>query len=202
LNVSELLSDRGFLIYIGRTYCELNLFLKGIHLTLDGWCSNRDDDGWRVATSYAQSKVDASASSKNSHDYPDKVEAVPRLLNDLQALESMTESVSAPIVVVRSKLMYLVRYGFGDASGGGFGSSLTSPSGIQVHMGTWNEEVSGKSSNFRELGNLVICLELEASKGCLDGAEMFMFTDNSTTESAFHNGTSSSKLLFELIVRL
>jgi hypothetical protein len=29
-----------------------------------------------------------------------------------------------------------------------------------------------------------------------------MFTDNSTAESAFHNGTSSSSLSFELVVRL
>jgi hypothetical protein len=43
---------------------------------------------------------------------------------------------------------------------------------------------------------------LEAENGRLYGAEMFMFTDNSTAESAFHNGTSSSATLFELVVRL
>lgn len=40
LDVAEMLSDRGFLIYIGRTYKELNPFFKGIHLTFDGWRTN------------------------------------------------------------------------------------------------------------------------------------------------------------------
>ena len=201
LNVSELSSDRGFLIYVGRTYRELNPFFKGIHLTLDGWRDNRDDEGWKLATAHVQKKVDVEKDA-SPYDYPNEVAAVPRLMNDLKDLESMTESETAPIVVVRSKQIYLVRYEFGDASGGGFGSSITSPTGIRIHMGTWNERGSEKSSNFRELGNLVMRLELEAENGCLDGAEMFMFTDNSTAESAFHNGTSSSSLLFELVVRL
>jgi hypothetical protein len=201
LEVSEMLSDRGFLIYIGRTYRELNPFFKGIHLTLDGWRKNRDDDGWRVATSYVERNTVKCADASTS-EYPKTVKAVPRLIGDLQALKQLTESMTAPIVVVRSKRMYLVRYGFGDASGGGFGSSMTSPQGIQVHMGTWNEKGSKQSSNFRELGNLVHRLELEAERGLLSGAEIFMFTDNSTAESAFHNGTSSSPILFELIVRL
>ncbi|KAL7557428.1 hypothetical protein ACA910_015263 [Epithemia clementina (nom. ined.)] len=34
------------------------------------------------------------------------------------------------------------------------------------------------------------------------GTEIFMFTDNSTSESAFNKGTSKSKLLFDLALRL
>jgi hypothetical protein len=200
-DVQELLSDRGFLIYVGRTYRELNPFFKGIHLTLDGWRSNRDDEGWKVATAYAQKKT-GNSFVNSSDGYPKTVRAVPRLKGDLQALESLTASITAPVVLVRSKRMYIVRYGFGDASGGGFGSSLTSANGIQVHMGTWNERGSKQSSNFRELGNLVIRLELEGEKGLLKGSELFMFTDNSTAESAFYNGTSSSSSLFELVIRM
>jgi hypothetical protein len=36
----------------------------------------------------------------------------------------------------------------------------------------------------------------------LDGCELFMFTDNSTAERAYFKGTSSSKLLFGLVLRL
>ncbi|KAL7567716.1 hypothetical protein ACA910_012051 [Epithemia clementina (nom. ined.)] len=34
------------------------------------------------------------------------------------------------------------------------------------------------------------------------GSELFVFTDNSTAESAFHRGTSKSKLLFNLVLQL
>ena len=45
-------------------------------------------------------------------------------------------------------------------------------------------------------------LEGKAATGMLDGAEVFMFTDNSTTEAAFWKGTSHSKKLCELVLRL
>ena len=45
-------------------------------------------------------------------------------------------------------------------------------------------------------------LELMGSKGDLNGVEMFLFTDNSTAESAFYSGGSSSETLFQLILRL
>ena len=202
LDTDDLRSDRGFLIYIGRTYPELNTFFKGIHLTIDGWRKNRDPEGWRIATNYVSHKTKGAYSKLTSYDYPKTVKGVPRLIRDLQALQSLTSSKIAPVVIVRSKRMFVVLYGFGDASGGGFGSSFTAADGIDVQTGTWNEEGSDKSSNFRELGNFVIRLEQDADLGKLDGAELFLFTDNSTAESAFHNGTSSSPTLFELVVRL
>ena len=36
----------------------------------------------------------------------------------------------------------------------------------------------------------------------IGGCRNYLFTDNSTAESAFHCGTSSSRLLFELVRRL
>ena len=39
---------RGFLIYVGRTYRWMNPYLKGIHLTIDGWRLDRDEDGYRI----------------------------------------------------------------------------------------------------------------------------------------------------------
>ena len=38
--------------------------------------------------------------------------------------------------------------------------------------------------------------------GDLIGAEIFLFTDNSVAESAFYKGTSESKILFDLVLRL
>lgn len=53
-----------------------------------------------------------------------------------------------------------------------------------------------------ELSNLVFSLCGLAVDGSLKGYELFMFTDNSTAESAFWKGTSVSPLLFELVLKL
>ena len=180
----------------------MNTFFKGIHLTIDGWRKNRDPEGWRIATNYIHHKTKRTDNKLAGYNYPKTVKPVPRLIHDLRALQALTSSKIAPVIIVRSKKMLVVLYGFGDASEGGFGSSFTVADGIDVQTGTWNEEGSDKSSNFRELGNFVIRLEQDAELGKLDGAELFLFTDNSTAESAFHNGTSSSPTLFELVVRL
>jgi hypothetical protein len=67
-------------------------------------------------------------------------------------------------------------------------------------MGKWSSKVSEESSsNWRELGNLVMSLEHQAQKNGLRDCEMFLFTDNTTTEeAAFWKGPSSkSPKLFE-----
>ena len=58
------------------------------------------------------------------------------------------------------------------------------------------------SSNYRELRNLVESLEKSGSAGELEGKEIFVFMDNSTAEAVIHKGSSSSPLLYELVVRL
>ena len=45
-------------------------------------------------------------------------------------------------------------------------------------------------------------LEAKAEDDNFRGIEIFLFTDNSTAEAAFYKGVSSSKRLFELILRL
>jgi hypothetical protein len=48
-------------------------------------------------------------------------------------------------------------YMFGDASGGGYGTSLWLPDSevLDLTYGTWRSEVSKQSSNFREFANFV-----------------------------------------------
>ena len=98
---------------------------------------------------------------------------------------------------------------FGDASGGGFGSSWEKgkvegedDERVGFRFGTWDSQSSEESSNYRELRNLTETLELMGNDGELDGTELFVFTDNSTAESAFAKGSSSSRKLFELVLRL
>jgi hypothetical protein len=58
------------------------------------------------------------------------------------------------------------------------------------------------SSNNRDLKNLadmVFCMERD---GDLKGTEVFIFTDNSTAERAFFKGSSQSRILHDLVLRL
>ena len=209
LSVKELLSDRGFLIYVARTYTPITCFLKGLHLTIDSWRKDRDEEGWKIAN-WHKNNLDEYDENVNGHDLneydkgPDTVEPATRLVNDLKVLSKLTEADHPPVALVFSKTIYIVKYTFGDASGGGFGESTATigSNKLRILQGTWAESMSEKSSNFKELGNFVNKLENDAKNNLIAGAEMFLFTDNTTTESAFYNGTTKSKTLFELIVRL
>ena len=43
----RLMEIRGFLIYVVRTYKWMNPYIKGLHLTIDGWRADRDAQGWK-----------------------------------------------------------------------------------------------------------------------------------------------------------
>jgi hypothetical protein len=66
----------------------------------------------------------------------------------------------------------------------------------------WSASEEEESSNYREFTNLVEDTELEAESGRLSQTELFLFTDNSMAESAFYKGSSSSKQLHNLVLRL
>ena len=202
LDLKELLSDRGFLIYVSRTYTTMTTFLKGFHLTIESWREDRDDDGWKIPNFYEEKSSSNFSSPDNGQ--PSQVAPARRLKDDLKVLLMLTREETPPVCKVFSSSIYIVKYGFGDASGGGFGSSLTTVGNqmVNVYQGTWGEGMKTKSSNFKEFGNFVAKLLLEGKHGRLDGAEIFLFTDNSTTESAFANGTTKSKTLFELVVKM
>jgi hypothetical protein len=48
LNRERLEQIRGFLNHAARTYRWLNPYLKGLHLTIDGWRPDRDQEGYRI----------------------------------------------------------------------------------------------------------------------------------------------------------
>ena len=62
--------------------------------------------------------------------------------------------------------------------------------------------MDGESSNLRELTNLVDTLKEMADQDELKGKEIFLFTDNSTSEAAYYSGSSSSEKLFDLVLRV
>ena len=55
LHFKTLEKSRGFLVYLSRTYPSITPYLKGIHLTLDSWRHNRDQDGWKQGGGKQQS---------------------------------------------------------------------------------------------------------------------------------------------------
>ena len=198
LDRKQLESDRGFLVYVARTFPAMKPFLKGIHLTLDSWRLGRGEDGWAVDLD-PEDDWEPEAAPPSA---PSTVHAVPRLADDLASLRMLCHTELPPVRLMRPKLQAQVRYGFGDASGAGFGSTIETPDGLRVRFGTWGSDMNTSSSNFRELRNLVEALEDMEAVSAAVGCEVFLFTDNAVAEAAFHNGTSSNRTLFNLVLRL
>lgn len=133
---------------------------------------------------------------------PKTVFPVPRLEADLLALKQLFSSHHPIVRHVRSHLVSVVLYGFGDASGLGFGSSIQTNLGLRIRHGIWGSDAKNKSSNYKELRNIVETIEADVRSGFLSGSELFIFTDNIVDESCFYRETSSSRHLFNLIFRL
>ncbi len=68
-------------------------------------------------------------------------------------------SPSPPERVIHSSSVMVAIYGFSDASGAGFGSTITSSTGDQDQNGIWGDDLGASSSNYRELFNLTEAAE-------------------------------------------
>lgn len=207
IDFKQLERSRGFLIYIARTFPMLTPYLKGIHLSLDSWRPWRRQDGWKMTISEIRAALeekdeDLQITAVPGGKPPLRVKAVPRMRDDVRALLQLTSSATPPRRLIRPVKRATMAYAFADASGSGFGGSFLVGDEIRYISGQWIEEVSSQSSNFRELSNLINSLEVLLADETLKHAEVFMFTDNSTSEAAFFKGTSKSPLLFDLVLRL
>ena len=220
LDFKKLESDVGFLCHVSRTYPIIFPYLKGFYNTLNNWRWDRNVDGWKLSkTSWMELisgdiAFDTQADEvktlderkrnfkkRFSSEAPATLKSVPRLANDLRALKELFSPDCPTLRLVRGAIIKYVLLSFGDASGGGFGSSWEIDDKIEFRFGTWDESMSYESSNLRELTNLVDTLEEMDSKHNLTGTEVFLFTDNSTSEAAFYNGSSKSEKLFDLVLR-
>jgi len=188
---------RGFLVYITRTYPALTPYLKGIHLTIDSWRPHRDDDSWKVARQVQDYLGDSSPVDISSP--PLHVTAVPRLRDDLRALREFFAAREPPSRYIQGSRVVSLIYGFGDASGAGFGSSFQTADGVHYRYSIWGDDLAHYFSNYREAFNLLEGLEHQvASMNFL----LFLFTDNAVAEGAFYKGSSPSRQLFELVLKL
>jgi hypothetical protein len=114
--------------------------------------------------------------------------ATDRFKQDLFTLGEILKLEFPPEVVVRSNAVLQVLYGYGDASGKGFGSTMLSNKGIRFRIGLWEKDAEDESSNWKEFENVVEALEEEGKNGSLGGTLVYFFTDNSTVEAALYKG--------------
>ncbi|KAL7575469.1 hypothetical protein ACA910_007367 [Epithemia clementina (nom. ined.)] len=213
----ELECIRGFLVYLSLTYGMITPYLKGIHLTLESWRSDRDSEGWKMTPQeWAQIAHRRDTDVEGGHteyhdnylDAPSQVTPAPRFAGDVAALEKLTESIHPPpppTVLVQPVGKAKAALMFGDALGTGFGSSLwlQGVPTLDTEHGLWTRMYGKRSSNFCEMFYLVARIQQHVEEKTLPpGTELFVFTDNSTAESAFFKGTSKSKLLFNLVLQL
>ena len=144
------------------------------------------------------------ATAVNAGKAPAKVYPVPRFRGDLDALIQFFDFPSPVQVIVRPVSgAYYVAYGAGDASGEGFGTCL-SRQGLRplLRRGFWCTEASEQSSNWREFCNLVEGVREEVDSGRLVGCELWLATDNKNAANCWHHGSSRSRRLFELVLKL
>jgi hypothetical protein len=200
---ARLESIRGFLIYVFRTYRSASVYLKGLHLTIDSWRPYRDLQGWKLSgrdllAAQEEGKFDILPPSN----CPEVVEAVSRFESDLRALEVITEPETPPRQPLRATKTGSAWYLMGDASGDGFGSGLWLDGELEFDSGDWANLEREMTSNWREAENLVDRVERAVREGKLKDIELFLFTDNIVFEGTYYKGTSSSKKLFDLTLRL
>jgi len=210
----------GYLVQLSRTYPTMFPYLRGFYNSMNGWRNQRDDVGWKMTTREwkarlelfealdVEEEVEATLSGKKRgrkgkpKTQPERIVAVPRLQEDIFALTRLFSQSSPSERLIRGTAISEACYGFGDASKAGFGASWARTGGIKYRLGIWGKDEAENTSNWRELQNLVDALREESKDGGLKGVEVFLFTDNSTAESAFFNGSSKSRKLFELVLSL
>ena len=123
---------------------------------------------------------------------PTLVIPVPRFHACMKFLIEMFKQNKPPIVNVRSTKCLVMIYGFVDASGSGFGSTLLIKGNVKYRIGTWSNKEDQNSSNWREFENLVCEVEQAREKGWLSNSLLLLATDNQVVESCLYKGNSSS----------
>ena len=199
----KLLSCRGFLIYVSRTYRPFKPYLRGLHKTIDGWRPFRDEEGWKLTYAIMEAKEQGVWGELLKLEPDEFIKPVKRLKADFQILKRLTSANAPPKVIRRRTGCGVAIYGFGDASGKGFGSCIEIEGISYSQYGQWSACIEEKHSNYKELKNLVMAVEKAYQDGKLDNCELYLFTDNYVAECAYYNGGSNlNRELDELVFRL
>jgi hypothetical protein len=101
--------------FLFQTNGEMVPYLKGIHLTINSWQPEQNEDRWK-STSTVETKCEMEKREKP----PKLVRMVPRLCLDIEVLLDFTDQEKCPKVPVQPTGAAVAMYMFGDASGSGF----------------------------------------------------------------------------------
>ena len=131
-------------------------YLKGYNNTFNSWRIGHDGEGWKlgktawlelmsggVAFEYPEDielpfeSRKRKFSARNEKSKPHQVAPDPQLAHDLAALSKLFEGEVPTLRLVRGSRIAICIYSFGDASGGGFGSSWSIKGGVGYRFGTW-----------------------------------------------------------------
>ena len=191
LSYKRLERIRGFLCHLAMVYDPIFPYLKGFHLTLAAHLPNRNSEGWKISElewiGYIEDRVEKGVYTRQEGDElvmvedtspPHMVKPVPRFITCLKVLALFLKEDTPPIVNVRSTSCLVIVYGFMDASGSGFGSTLLVKGNIKYRIGTWSSSEDTNSSNWREFENLVCEVEQAGEKGWFKNCEVVLATDN------------------------
>ena len=196
--------DRGFLIYLSRTYRMMASYLKGAHQTMDTLRPGRTKDEcmmFHKEMLACSRKVGYEIASLDENT-PARVKPVDRLAFDLFVLPNLLEGPTPRQVLVRMTSTAWVGYGMGDTSKKGYGATVHLGLKLYFRYRQWSSIAEKESSNYRELCNLVETIESLYSEGKLRYCKIFLLTDNIVTDYAYYKGSSSCKALFDLVLRL
>ena len=118
---------RVFLIYVSRTFRWMTPYLKGLHLTIDGWRPGRDDELWpeyskKPKDSHRQVWVwewnsenwieEGETDLENGQEEcsPELVSPAPRLTLDVETLENLTPSNEPAVTKYRIGVVLAALY--------------------------------------------------------------------------------------------
>ena len=87
-------TNQVLLIYVDWTYMDLNPYMKGIHLTIDGWLQVREEDIWYLrGKGYSVMKEEEKVPLEEGFSKVRYiVKAVNRLQKDLEYMLTLTET--------------------------------------------------------------------------------------------------------------
>jgi hypothetical protein len=99
-------SRHQFILYVTRTYLYMVLYMKGFHLTIDGWRKGRNTKGWKYLSRKVQKQLENGTYEDlfEPKEVPEMVKVKPHLgLCNLPALTCLFEPEDAPKQLVGAK---------------------------------------------------------------------------------------------------
>ena len=191
---------------MARTYSWVNLYLKGLHLTIDMWRPARDtESGWPICyldKSRDRDWVEVSDSVKAPETVEPRAELRAWLSRDVRCLLELFSGERPAEQICRAIRCILATFLMGKASGDGFGSTIIEGGRVEYQAAGWNARSKSESSNWQEAHNLTTQAEQKGAEGCLEGKELFLITNNKVFEATYYKGHSRSPKLNEIVFRL